>query len=206
MGKRIPEVDAYIDRAQPFARPILKKLRTLFHKACPRLEEKIKWGMPSFEYKGLLGGMAAFKHHVSWGFWKASLLNDPKGIMKSSASSPMSGGSPKELSELPDEDYILDLVRQAVVLNDRGVKIPKRSGKPKPAAKVPPDLLAALKKNAKARATFEQFSPSHRREYIEWITEARQDETRKRRLAQAIEWMAEGKPRNWKYMNAKKSA
>jgi len=203
MGIKTSEVDAYIERAQPFARPILKKLRALFHKGCPKLEEKIKWGMPSFEYKGMLGGIAGFKHHASWGFWKASLIKDPNGVMKSDTNSPMAGGSPKALSDLPKDKYILDLIRQAVELNDRGVKIPKRIGKPKPPPKVPAALSAALKKSAKARATFEAFSPSHKREYIEWIIEAKQDATRQRRIAQAIEWMSEGKPRNWKYMDCK---
>ena len=63
----------------------------------------------------------------------------------------------------------------------------------------PPDLAAALKKNAQARATFDGFSPSHKKEYIEWIVEAKRDETRQRRLSQAIEMLAEGKTRNWKY-------
>ena len=204
MSTRTAEVDAYIEKAQPFARPILNKIRTLFHRGCPQVEEKLKWSHPSFEYKGMLGGMAAFKQHVSWGFWKAALLNDPHGVMKSDASSPMGGGSPRALSELPSDQIILDLLKQAIELNEKGVKLPKRSGKRKPPAKVPADLSAALKKNAKAAATFEDFSPSHKREYIEWITEAKQDETRKRRLAQAIEWMAQGKARNWKYMNSKR--
>src|SRR5436190_15349719 len=108
MSTRTPQVDAYIEKAQPFARPILNKIRTLFHRGCPQLEEKLKWSHPSFEYKGMLGGMAAFKQHVSWGFWKAALLKDPHGVMKSDASSPMGGGSPRALSELPSDRIILD--------------------------------------------------------------------------------------------------
>jgi uncharacterized protein YdeI (YjbR/CyaY-like superfamily) len=201
MATKTAEIDAYIEKAQPFARPILKKVRSLFHKACPQLEEKLKWGHPSFEYKGMLGGMAAFKQHAVWGLWKASLINDPNNAMASDASSTMGGGKLSSVDDLPDDEILLDLIHQAKDLNDRGVKLPIRSDrKPKPPPKVPADLGAALKKNSKAAATFAHFSPSHKREYVEWITEAKQEETRRKRLTQAMEWIAQGKPRNWKYM------
>ena len=205
MAIRTAEVDAYIEKAQPFARPILRRIRALFHKACPQLEEKLKWGHPSFEYKGMLGGMAAFKKHAVWGLWKAALINDPTNAMASDASSPKRGGKLSSVDDLPKDEILLDLIRQAKDLNDRGVKLPIRSDrKPKPPPKVPADLATALKKNSKAAATFADFSPSHQREYVEWITEARQDETRRRRIDQAIQWMAQGKPRNWKYMVPRK--
>lgn len=195
-----PEVDAYIARSAPFAQPILKKLRMLFHHGCPGLEEKIKWGCPSFEYKGMLCGMAAFKKHVAWGFWKAKLLKDPKGILKSTASSPMGGGSPTSVDELPPDAVLLGLIRQAVALNEAGVKLPAARKKQRPPLKVPADLTSALKKRPAASRTFAGFSPSHKREYVEWITQAKRPETRAARITQAVEWMADGKPRNWKYM------
>jgi uncharacterized protein YdeI (YjbR/CyaY-like superfamily) len=149
--------------------------------------------------------MAAFKNHVSWGFWKSALLDDPHGVMRSDASSSMSGGKPSALEQLPSDRIILDLLSQAVALNESGAKAPSREKKPpKPPAKVPADLAKALKSNADAAATFKAFSNSHKREYIEWITEAKQPDTRQRRLTQTIEWLAEGKPRNWKYMNCRK--
>lgn len=204
MGQKSREVDLYIEKSAPFAQPILRKLRTLFHKADARIEEKLKWGVPSFEYKGIVGGVAAFKKHVAWGLWKGSLLKAPAGAIQRDASSHMSGGSPRTLAELPDDAVLIDLIQQAVDLNDRGVKLSKRSNPTKkPPLKTPPDLAAALKKNPKARATYEAFSPSHKREYVEWITEAKQDATRARRLAQAVEWLAEGKSRNWKYERKK---
>lgn len=199
MPDRNAAVDAYIANAAPFARPIMVKLRQLFHKACPQIEEKIKWGCPSFEYKGMVGGFAAFKKHVSWGFWKASLLSDPKGVLKSTASSPMGGGSPGTVKELPADGVLIDLIKQAVQLNIDGVKLARPKNARRTPPKTPPDLAAAMKKNAKARATYEGFSPSHQREYVEWITEAKRPETRAKRIAQAIEWLAEGKSRNWKY-------
>src|SRR5262245_51347510 len=180
MANTNPQVDAYIAKAQPFAQPILIKLRTLFHQACPDIEEKLKWGMPSFEYKGLVGGMAAFKKHTTWGFWKAKLLNDPKGVLKGDARTPMDAGKPTEVSQLPGDRDIIDLIKQAVALNEQGVKLERPKTKKKPPPKTPSDLAAALKKNAKARAAFEAFSPSHKREYIEWITEAKQEVTRKK--------------------------
>jgi uncharacterized protein YdeI (YjbR/CyaY-like superfamily) len=198
-----PQVDAYIARAQPFARPILQKLRDLFHKASPAIEEKLKWGVPSFEHKGIVGGFAAFKQHVNWGLWKASLLDDPTGAMRADASSPMSGGRIASVSDLPPDRVMLNLIRQAVDLNERGVKLPRLQRAKRPPLRTPADLAAALKANARAAATFKAFPPSHKRDYIEWITDAKQPATRTRRLEQAITWIAAGKPRNWKYMARK---
>jgi hypothetical protein len=218
MGTKNADVTAYITRAQPFARPILTKIRALFHRASPLIEEKLKWGMPSFEHNGIVGMMAGFKQHARWGLWKSKQLDDPRDAVAGGSSSTMGMNKVTSLADLPGDDVIIDLIKQAVALNARGgVKrsAPRTGGaaanatasrakvKPRPAPKPPADLAAALKKNAKAATTFKNFSPSHRREYIEWITEARQPETRQRRLAQTIEWLAEGKPRNWKYMKRK---
>lgn len=198
MAKTDPRVDEYIKKAAPFAQPILRKVRTLFHKASPKIEETVKWGVPSFEYQGIVGGMAAFKKYVTWGLWKAKLLDGVQD-MRSDQSSHMSGGAIADVSEIPPDAKVVALIKQAVKLNEDGVKLPQRSGKKKPPPKTPSDLAAALKNNAKAAASYAAFSPSHKREYCEWITEAKQAETRARRLAQAIEWLAEGKSRNWKY-------
>lgn len=200
MGQRSPLVDAYIARSQPFARPVLVAIRERFHRASPLIEEALKWGCPSFEYKGIVGGMAAFKRHVSWGLWKAAVIDDPGGLMQSKASSPMGGGKCAAVEDLPPERAMLGLIRQAVELNERGVKTPARSKPaPRPAPRPPADLAAAIKANAKAAATWAAFSPSHKREYVEWVVEAKQAETRQRRIAQAVGWIAEGKSRNWKY-------
>lgn len=200
MGKKSPLVDTYIEEAAPFAKPILKKLRTLFHKASPKLEESIKWGHVSFEYKGIVGGFAAFKQHVSWGMWKASLLDDPKGAMNNEGGSSMAGGKFADVGDLPDDDYIVGLIRQAIELNEKGVKVPSRSNpKPKAAIPMPKPFAAALSKAPKAKTFFEELAPSCKREYLEWITEAKRDETRDKRITQAIEWLSEGKKRNWKY-------
>jgi len=190
------DVDAYIAEAPPFARPILKKIRDAFHRGCPDLEERLKWGVPSFEYRGLMGGAAAFKAHVAWGFWRQKEMDDPHKIFKGEGM--MGGGKITDVAELPDDRVIVQYVKAACRLNEQGpMKRPKT--KPKPDAKVPADLAAALRKNRKASAVFAEFPPSHRREYVEWITEAKRDETRAKRLATAIEWMAKGKSRNWKY-------
>ena len=198
MGTRTAEVTAYIARQQPFARPILTKLRALFHRACPQIEEKIKWGMPYFDYKGIVGGIAGFKQHTRIMLWKSRKLDDPRGVLKAADRA-------TSLADLPSDNAIIDLIKQAVALNEAGVKRPARSrsaksgSKSRQPPKPPAELAAALKRNAKAATAFKSFSPSHQREYIEWITEAKQPETRKRRLAQTLEWLAEGKSRNWKY-------
>ena len=204
MPFKSPAIDAYIAKAAPFARPILKKLRTLFHKACPQVTETMKWSFPHFEYQGVLGSMAAFKQHVSFGFWKAALMNDPKGLLKGVGNTSMAAIKVSSLDELPSDGTLLAYIREAVRLNEQGVKIERpKKGKAK-SVEVPAYVVAALRKNKKAKATFEKFSPSHQREYVEWITEAKQEATRQKRLATALEWLAEGKPRNWKYMTKRK--
>lgn len=200
MGKRIADVDDYIARAAPFARPILKRLRTLVHKACPTVEERIRWGAPTFDHHGMLGGMAAFKAHVSFGFWRAKELDDPAGLLRDDAASIMNFQRMAALSDVPDEATMLDYIRRAATLNEAGpAKKTARRGKPKPPPAVPEDFRAALKRDPAATRTFDAFSPGQQREYIDWITEAKREETRQRRLAQAIQWLAEGKRRNWKY-------
>ena len=194
-----PAVDAYIAKSADFARPILKRLRVLMHKACPKVEETIKWGVPHFEYQGVIAGMAAFKQHAAFGFWKRRLIKDPAGFF-SKGESGMGGRKIRSMDELPSDTVLLGYIREAVALNEQGVRVP-RSTRKKPPVKAPPYLAAALRKNAKARKTFESFSPSQQREYVEWLTDAKQEATRERRLATAIEWMAEGKTQNWKYQN-----
>jgi uncharacterized protein YdeI (YjbR/CyaY-like superfamily) len=201
MQSRSAEVDDYIAGAADFARPILKKIRSLFHKACPQIQETIKWGFPHFECKGIVASMAAFKRHAAFGFWKAKLLADADGLFADKGESASRMAKLTDIADLPPDGVFIAFIREAVALNERGVKVPARKNRPrKRELEVPDDLARALKKNKKAHATFERFSPSNRRDYVEWITEARHEETRVKRLATAIEWLAEGKPRNWKYM------
>jgi uncharacterized protein YdeI (YjbR/CyaY-like superfamily) len=199
MKKTSPEVDAYIARAADFARPILEKLRRLMHQACPDIEEEMKWSFPHFVYKGIVASMAAFKNHMAFGFWKAKLMKDPKGLFKSEDAMGCMGRL-ADISQLPSDTILLAYIKEAVALNEGGVKAPAKK-KPSLDKPEPPDfLIAALRKNKKAQAYFESLSPSHQREYIEWLTEAKQEATRDKRLATTIEWLGEGKPRNWKYM------
>jgi hypothetical protein len=196
MGKRDPRVDAYIAKSGDFAKPILTRIRETVHAACPDVEEAMKWRFPHFMYKGMLCSMASFKQHAAFGFWKGSLVLGRGKDMDAMGQF----GRLTKLSDLPPRKTLASYVKKAAALNDEGVKIarvPQRAA-PK-AVRTPADLAAALNKSSKAHATFAGFSPSHRREYIEWITEAKSDETRARRLAQAMEWMADGKERNWKY-------
>ncbi len=197
MGKKDPRVDAYIERAPPFARPVLKYIRKAVHAGCPDVRETLKWNVPSFEYKGLLCGMAAFKEHVRFGFWKSELLGVPAS---SEAKGLAQYGLVKSIDDLPSEKALIALVKKGAALNEEGVKAPRPKGTPKPPLATPQAFTTALQKNTRARANFDALSPSHKREYVEWIVEAKQDATRERRIATAVEWIAEGKPRNWKYM------
>ncbi len=197
MRNASPQVDAYIAKAAPFARPILTKIRKLFHRACPEIEETIKWGCPGFEHHGMLGGMAAFKQHATFGLWRQDALHDPHRLFKSR--SPM-GARVLDVAQLPPDRVLLSYIRAAAKLNEQGPPA-RPKPRPRPPVKVPADLAAALRKNRKALSAFEAFPPSHKREYVEWIVEAKLPETRARRLATAIGWMGRGKSRNWKYMN-----
>ena len=203
----LPAVDEYIERAAPFARPILERIRKAFHKAHPDVQEVMKWSVPHFDYKGPLGSMAAFKQHVGWGFWKAKLMSDPHGILTpmGNEATAMGGVKVTDVKELPSEKVLVEYVREAIRLNEEGVKLergPRRASSDE--VVIPDELTAALKKNKAASAAFQKFPPSHKREYAEWIADAKQDATRQKRLTQAIEWIAEGKSRNWKYERPKK--
>ena len=199
MGKKDPRVDAYIDKAGDFAKPILNHLRSLVHEACPEVEEDYKWSFPCFMYKGMFCNMAAFKEHCAFGFWKSKLILDKNGQSLETAMGQF--GRITKVSDLPPKKVLVEYVKLAKKLNDDGVKAPNRVKKPPRELVVPDDLAKALKRNKAAQATFDKFSASNKREYVDWITEAKTEATRNKRLETAIEWMAEGKTRNWKYMN-----
>ncbi len=194
-----PRIDAYIEKAAPFAQPILIHLRKLVHKACPDIVETIKWSMPIFEHKGIVCNMAAFKQHCAFGFWKQKILETDAFPKHQNAMG--SFGKITDISDLPKDREMVKLIKQAVELNEKGVKVPKAKAATKKELTVPDDLTAALLKNKKAKLTFEDLPYSHRKEYIEWINEAKTDATRNKRIATTIEWLAEGKSKNWKYEN-----
>jgi hypothetical protein len=200
MAKKDPRVDAYIARSPDFAKPILTYLRDVIHEACPDVVETIKWSSPTFDHHGIMVGFSAFKQHAVLGFWKAPLLKlDGKPVSREMESGAGQFGRLTSIKDLPARSKLLRLVRDAAKLNEAGISLER---KPRPAARpveVPPELSRALHRNAKARAAFEAFPPSHKREYSQWISEAKTPETRARRLASALEWIAEGKSRNWKY-------
>ena len=203
MAKKDPRVDAYITKSADFAKPILKHLRKLVHSACPNVEETLKWSMPSFMYQGILCGFASFKEHCTFGFWKGDLMFAGDARAKKLADEAMGHfGRMTSLADLPTDKVLLGYIKEAMRLNEADIKRPtKPRSKAKQELIVPKDLIAALKQSPKARATFDAFSYSHKKEYAEWITEAKRDETRTRRLATAIEWLSEGKGRHWKYEN-----
>jgi uncharacterized protein YdeI (YjbR/CyaY-like superfamily) len=205
-------VDVYIVKAQPFAQPILTHLRTLIHKACPEVAEEIKWSRPFFLHRGtILCNVSAFKEHCSFGFWGAEIgkvLHEDgalRGAEVLKAGGMGSLGRIASAKELPPDKQLLGYLRQAAAFIESGqgdtwVAVQRRVVKaPKPALEVPPEFTAALRSNHKAAATYAAFSPSCQREYVEWIAGAKRPETRDRRVAQAVEWIAKGKQRNWKY-------
>jgi uncharacterized protein YdeI (YjbR/CyaY-like superfamily) len=196
MPAKDKRVDAYIDQAPDFAKPILTRIRETVHEACPECEETLKWGHPSFMYNGIMCGMAAFKEYCAFHFWKGALIVEgAEGVNMWSQLGRLS-----KVSDLPPKKTVVGYVKKAMELNELGTKVPKRPAKAKKELVMPEPFMTAIKKNKKALAGFEAFSPSHKREYIEWISDAKGEDTRARRIAQAVEWMAEGKPRNWKYM------
>jgi len=201
MGKKDPRIDVYIEKSQDFAKPILIHIRKLVHQACPDVEEKIKWGFPHFDYKGMMCSMASFKNHCSFGFWKAAIMADPYKLMSQVGETAMgSFGKLVSISDLPDEAILIEYIQEAVKLNDEGIKLPSSPKKTKKELDIPAYFMEAIRKNKKALETFEKFSYSNQKEYVEWIVEAKTEETRKKRLNTAVEWLSEGKVRNWKYL------
>lgn len=197
-------VDAYIERSQPFARPILRRLRAIVHRACPGCNEAIKWGMPAFEYKGPLAGMAAFKQHCVFGFWKDKLLVDRPGILEKQARTAMGNlGCIRTLDDLPSASALAALVKQAARLNDAGVKVPRET-RARRAIPMHPELARALRAKPRALAFFDSLPPSHQREYLEWIAEAKKPETRAKRVATTVTWLSQSKRRNWRYESTKR--
>jgi uncharacterized protein YdeI (YjbR/CyaY-like superfamily) len=194
-------IDAYISKSAEFAKPVLNHLRSLVHKACPNVEETIKWGFPHFDYKGMMCSMAAFKQHCAFGFWKTALMKDAKEMRGKNEYAMGHLGKITGLADLPPDKKVISWIKEAVKLNDDNVKLPerKKSASPKE-IEIPDALQKALNKNKAAGTAFNNFSPSHKREYIEWITEAKTEETKNKRIATTIEWVTEGKSRNWKYM------
>jgi hypothetical protein len=197
MGTKDARVDAYIAKAPDYAKPILEHLRATVHEVVPDVTEEIKWQMPHFSYKGMFCGMGALKEHTVFGFWKAELVlaEKFKGVRLADQF-----GEFKTVSDLPPKKELVAYLRKAKALNDAGTKVERKPSTPKKAIRTPAFVTAALRKNKKAATAYAAFPPSHKREYLEWLTDAKTEETRNRRLAQAIEWMAEGKQRNWKYM------
>lgn len=200
MGKTDLRIDAYIAKSADFARPILTHIREVVHATCPDVEETIKWSMPHFDYKGaMMCSMASFKGHCTFGFWKGSLVLD--GNVESDEKAMGQFGRITSVDDLPSKKVLAGYIRKAMKLNDEGVPSPTRSKAATEARSIdlPEDFASALQENAAAYETFEKFTPGRRKEYIEWITTAKTDETRQRRMETALEWIAEGKSKNWKY-------
>ncbi|AKU24796.1 YdeI/OmpD-associated family protein [Massilia sp. MB5] len=192
-----PRIDAYIAQSAEFAQPILAHLRALVHATCPEVEETVKWGMPHFMYKGMLCNMAAFKQHCSFGFWKAERLLSQADAKTEAAMGQF--GRIASLKDLPPQKTLAGYIKKAMQLNEDGVKAPAKAKAAKPELQVQDYFLAALQGKPAALAHFDAFSTSKKRDYVEWLDEAKTEATRQRRLEQAVEWIAEGKSRNWKY-------
>ena len=202
MVRRDPRIDAYIAKSAPFAQPILEHLRAVVHAACPEVQETMKWSFPHFDYRGMMCSMASFKAHCAFGFWKSALILD--GVGSDEAMGQF--GRITHIKELPTRTTIVGYVRKAMQLNDAGITVARapRSTKAQPVI-VPPELAAALATATRARAAFDALSPSHRREYCEWIAEAKREETKARRVAKALTQLREGLSLNVKYESTARS-
>lgn len=198
---RDKRIDSYIEKSQEFAKPILNHIREIVHKACPEVEETMKWSFPHFDYKGeMMCSFAAFKNHCAFGFWKASLMKNAKTFSGKNKEAMGHLGKITNMSDLPSDKDLISDIKEAMRLNDEGIKIVKKASASKKEISMPEEFKSALGKNKKAFTVFEKFSPSHKREYLEWITEAKTEATRNKRIKTAIQWMSEGKIRNWKYI------
>jgi uncharacterized protein YdeI (YjbR/CyaY-like superfamily) len=196
-----PDVDAYIAAAAPFARPILERIRTAFQRVSPEVTETLKWQQPFFLYRGgILAVMGAFKSHVRFHFWHASAQPDPHGLFRAEAGNKSGALKLSRLEDLPSDEVLAGYIKRAIQYHDNGAKPkPSAARAPKPELPVPPDLLAALQTQPAAKSAFAALSPSHRREYLEWILGAKRHATRAARIATAAEWLSQGKSLHWKY-------
>lgn len=201
------KVDEYISQAHDFAKPVLNHLRKLVHIACPQAEESIKWGHPHFEYKGLLCNMAAFNKHCAFGFWKATLMKDADLLQENNADAMGHSGKIKSLSDLPKDRIIIARVKEAALLNEKGIALPvlKPSDKKHEIA-VPLLLKKELVKNKIASDAFDNLSNYYKKEYIDWIDEVKTEKTKLMRIATTIKWLTEGKTKNWKYLRTTTSS
>jgi uncharacterized protein YdeI (YjbR/CyaY-like superfamily) len=199
MSSSDPRIDTYINKAAPFAQPILRHIRRLVHKACPEVEETLKWGFPNFDYKGVMISTAAFKAHCTLNIWKAQLI---PGIAQVNEEDSAMGqfGRITSISDLPDDETLLGFFREAKRLNDENIKVPQKPKNQNSKELIVPEcLIEALEENPLAAETWDKFSYSHRKEYVTWITEAKTEATKIKRLATTIEWLADGKTQMWKY-------
>jgi uncharacterized protein YdeI (YjbR/CyaY-like superfamily) len=205
MATKDVKVDLYISKSADFAKPVLNHFRKLVHTACPDVEEKIRWSFPNFDYKGMMCSMAAFKQHCALTFWKAQLMKDKTLVAIADSESAMGHfGKITSLKDLPSDKNIIGYIKEAMKPNEDGIRLPvkKKSNSNKKEVKVPNDFSLMLKKNKMAFKTFNHFSLSHKKEYVEWIIEAKTEATINKRMKTAIEWLTEGKPRNWKYIKS----
>lgn len=195
MAKSDPRVDAYIAQAAPFAQPILRHLRALVHAAVPAIGETIKWGMPFFENAGIVCHMAAFQGHCAFGLWRGGR------VAKTGKEGEAMGqfGRIVTLADLPPDSVLVAWVQRAAAFDPAAEKAARPARRPKALIPVPADFRAELSRNGAAEAVFDGFAPSRKRDYLEWITEAKTAATRARRIATAVEWLALGRPCNWKY-------
>ena len=201
MPSNDPRVDAYIAKSADFAKPIIARVREMVHAACPDVEETIKWGSPFVDYKSqMMCAVAAFKQHCALIFWKAPLI---AGLPRNGDKSRGSFGHITSVQDLPPKTQFNGFLKAAMKLNDAGITVKRPKAGTKPESSVPKELAAALETNKKANAAFANFPPSHRRDYCEWVSEAKREETKAKRVAQAVEWIAERKSRNWKYERAR---
>lgn len=198
MATTDPRIDAYIANSATFAQPILEHLRAVVHAACPEVEETMKWSFPHFMYKGMMCSMASFKAHCAFSFWKAELLMAKDDVIRDAMGH---FGRIAGIKDLPPKKVLVAYIKLAMKLNDEGVAAPARvkNATPRP-LEIPDDLNAALDAaGPQVRTNFNSFSPSKQRDYADWLNEAKTEATRTRRREQAVEWIAEGKSRNWKY-------
>ena len=202
-----PTFDEYIANCEDFAQPILKHIRKLVHQSCPDVQEAIKWNFPCFVYKGAnMAYTAGFKNHATFGINLAEQMTDSRNVfIRGEKTGMWNFGKLTSIEELPSDEIILEYLHEAILLHDQGVKLHSQKAKPTAKFEISEALIEALKKQNMLKQ-FETFSTYYKNEYAEWISDAKTESTRGKRIAQAIQYISEGKPRNWKYMKQRKKS
>lgn len=197
MNEASENITAYIEKATPEFKEVMIALRSVLNNPNFDIKEDWKWGAPNFNNEGMICWLAHFRNHVGMNFFKGTLIKDKYNLFTHYREE--KGNRQLKFSDINQiiPEQIEYYIEEAIKLNQENIKVVKKEID----TSLPLDLETELNNNPKAKMFFESLAPSYKRDYIEWIEEAKREATRTKRLATTMEWLSEGKKKNWKYEN-----